>query len=114
MPPSSCLVKCIEFESRLILSNNQPKVTLLVLASVFDNNFHYRLIVLKDIKHGTSIKMHCVGWNMVNVSWDDVGVLELDGAVHVWLESLYAIFRSPNPKGREREYRPRVILYREK
>ena len=56
--------------------------------SAFDNHFDYRLIVLKDIKHGTSNRMHCVGWNVVNVSWNDVGVLELDGVVHVWLGSL--------------------------
>ena len=47
--------------------------------STFDNHFDYRLIVLKDIQHGTSTRMHCLGWNVVNVSWIDVGVLELDG-----------------------------------
>ena len=28
---------------------------------------------------------------MVNVSWNDVGVLELDGVVHVWLGSLQRV-----------------------
>ena len=56
--------------------------------STFDNNFDYRIIVLKDIQHGTSTRMHCVGNHLVNVSWNDVGVLELDDVVHVWLGSL--------------------------
>ena len=55
--------------------------------STFYNHFDYGLIVLKDIQHGTSTRMHCVGWNVLNVSWNDVGVLELDGVVHVWLDN---------------------------
>ena len=61
--------------------------------------------------------MRCDGWNVVYVSWNDVGVLELDGVVHVWLGGLQRvspelflglfnpcsvrneIFQSPNPKG---------------
>ena len=35
--------------------------------------------------------MHCVGWNVVNVSWNDVGVLELDEVVLVWLGSLQRV-----------------------
>ena len=56
-----------------------------------DNHFDYRLIVFKDTQHGTSNRMHCVGWNVVNVSWNDVGVLDLDGVVHVWLGSLQRV-----------------------
>ena len=59
--------------------------------STFVNHFDYCLIVLKDIQHGTSTRKHCVGWNVVNVSWNDVGVLELDGVVHVWLGSLQGV-----------------------
>ena len=36
--------------------------------SILDNHFDYRLIVLKDIQHSTRTRMHCVGWNVVNVS----------------------------------------------
>ena len=57
----------------------------------FDNHFDYRLIVLKDIQYGTSTRMHFVGWNVVNVSWNDVGVLDLDGVVPVWLGSLQRV-----------------------
>ena len=69
---------------KLILSNNQSRATLWVRetclsrkTSTFDNHFDYRLIVLKDIQVGNSTIMHCVGWNVINVSWNDVGVLEL-------------------------------------
>ena len=52
--------------------------------STFDNHFDYRLIVLKDIQHGTGIRILCIGWNVVNVGWNDVGVLHWDGVMHVW------------------------------
>ena len=55
--------------------------------STFDNHFDYRLIVLKDIQHGTSTRMHCVGWNVNSVCWNDVGVLDWDGVMHVWLHN---------------------------
>ena len=45
--------------------------------STFDYHLDFRLIVLKNMQHGTSTRMHCVGRNLVNVSWNDVGVLEL-------------------------------------
>ena len=51
--------------------------------STFNNHLNHGLTVFKDIQHGTSTRMHCVGWNVVNVSWNDVGVLELDGVVRV-------------------------------
>ena len=59
--------------------------------STFDNHFDHSLIVLKDIQHGTSTRMYCVGSNVVNVSWNDVGVLALDEVVHVWLDSLQRV-----------------------
>ena len=39
--------------------------------------------MLKDIQH--------VGWNVINENWNDVGVLDLDGVVHVWLGSLQRV-----------------------
>ena len=59
--------------------------------STSDNFFDYRLIVLKDIQHGTNTRMHCVGWNVVNVSWNHIGVLALDGVVHVCLGRLQRV-----------------------
>ena len=88
--------------------------------SAFDNHFDYRLIVLKNMQHGTSTRMHCVGWDVVNVSWNDAGALELDGVVRVGLGSLQRvsfgalcwvvqscsvrneILQSPNPRDRVR------------
>ena len=35
--------------------------------STFDNHFDYRLIVLKDIQHGTGTIMYGVRWNVVNM-----------------------------------------------
>ena len=52
----------------------------------FDNHFDYRLIVLKDIQHSTGTRMHCVGWNVISVCWNDVGVPYWDGVMHVWLD----------------------------
>ena len=49
----------------------------------FDNHFDYRFIVLKDIRQSFGTRMRCVGWNEVNVSWNDVGVLDGDGVMHV-------------------------------
>ena len=39
--------------------------------------------VLKDIQHGTGIRILCIGWNVINVCWNDVGVLDWDGVLHV-------------------------------
>ena len=47
--------------------------------------FDYRLIVFKDIQHNTEIRILCIGWNVINVSWNDVGVLDWDGVMHVRL-----------------------------
>ena len=47
--------------------------------STFDNHFDYRLVVLKDIQHSTGVRMRCNWWNEINVCWNDVGVLDLDG-----------------------------------
>ena len=59
--------------------------------STFDNHFDNRLIVVKDIEHGTSTRVHCVRWNVVKVCWNDVGVLELDVVVRVWLGGLQRV-----------------------
>ena len=90
-------------------------------APTFDNHFDYRLMVFKDIQHGTSNRMHCVGWNVVNVSWNDFG--ELDGVVHVWLGSLQRVspevygmkyFNHQIPKSESGKYSPCVNLHQEK
>ena len=92
--------------------------------------------------HGTSTLDHhsdcrliqnalcCVRLNVINVCWNDVGVLDLDGVVHVWLGGLQRvgalpwnvqscwlrneIFQSPNPTNQAREFRPCVNLHQEK
>ena len=51
--------------------------------STFDNHFDYRLSVLKDMQHSTGIRILCIGWNVINVCWNDVGVLDWDGVMHV-------------------------------
>ena len=33
-----------------------------------------------------STRMYCVGWNVVSVSWNDIGVLDWDGVMHGWLD----------------------------
>ena len=68
---------------------------------------------------------------MFNVSWNDGGVLDCDGVMHVWLDNCRQVsswlslgsicfvpernevLQSPNPREREREYRPCVNLHRE-
>ena len=82
------------FGSKLTLSNNQSRATLWVRETClivglrpFENHLNHGLIVLKDIQHGTSTRMHCVEWNVVNVCWNDVGVLDWDGVMHVWLDN---------------------------
>ena len=54
--------------------------------STFDNHFDHRLIVLKDVQHSTGIRILCIGWNVINVPWNDVGVLYWDGVMHVRLD----------------------------
>ena len=95
--------------------------------STFDNYFYYRFIVFKD-KHSTGIRILCIGWSVINVCWNDFGVLDWDGVMHVWLDHCWRVFRSsllccsvrkgilqsPNPGEWEREYRPCVNLHREK
>ena len=44
--------------------------------STFDNDFNYCLIVLKDIQHRIVTRMRCIWWNVINVCWNDVGVLD--------------------------------------
>ena len=124
---------------KLLLLNNQSRATLWGPwnmshggISTFDSHFDYRLIVLKDIQHGTSTRIHCVGWNVVNVSWNGRWCAWIGWVVHVWLGSLQRVcpelflglfnpvrygmkyFQSPNPKEWEREYRPCVKLHQEK
>ena len=53
--------------------------------STFHNHFDYRLIVLKDIQRRTGIRLLCFGWNVINVCWNDVGVVYRCGVMHVWL-----------------------------
>ena len=55
--------------------------------STFDNHFDYRLAVLKGIQHGTRTRIRCIWWNVINVCWNDVGVLDWDGVMHVWLNN---------------------------
>ena len=52
--------------------------------STFDNHLDYCLVV-KDIQHDAGVRMRCIWWNVINVCWNDVGVLDWDGVVHVWL-----------------------------
>ena len=47
----------------------------LLLLTIFLN---YRLSIFKEVQHGTSTRMYCVGWNVVNVIWNDVGLLALN------------------------------------
>ena len=55
--------------------------------STFDNHLDYCLIVLKDMQHSTGTRMCCIWWNVMNVCLSDVGVLDRDGALHVWLDN---------------------------
>ena len=50
----------------------------------FDNHLNY---CLKDIQHSTEIRMRCIWWNVINVCWNDVGVLDWDRVMHVWLDN---------------------------
>ena len=46
--------------------------------SDIDNQYDHRLIVLKVIQHDTSIRMRCAGSIVVDVSWNNFGVLGLE------------------------------------
>ena len=87
--------------------------------STFDNHVDYSLIVLKDIRQSTGTRILCIGRNVINVCWNDVGVLDWDGVMHVWLDNcrrspvalswvllccsvLNETRQSPNPKDRQR------------
>ena len=90
--------------------------------STFDNHLDCCLIVLIDIQHSTGTRMRRIWWNVINVCWDDVGVLDWDVIMHVWLHSWVHMFGSvlkeilqvPDPAEWDREYRPCVNLHREK
>ena len=36
--------------------------------------------------------MRCTWWNVINVCWNDVGVLDWDGVIHVWLDNRRRVF----------------------
>ena len=55
--------------------------------STFENHFDYCITVLKDIQHSAGTRMRCTLWNVINVCWNDVGVLDWDGVMHVWLDN---------------------------
>ena len=55
--------------------------------STFDNHVDYSLIVLKDIQQSTGTRIRCISWNVTNVCWNDVGVLDGDGVMPVWLDN---------------------------
>ena len=57
----------------------------------FDNHVDYSLIVLQDIQHSTGTRIRCISRNVINVCWNDVGVLDWDGVMHVWLGSLQRV-----------------------
>ena len=48
--------------------------------STFDNHLNCRFIVLKDIGQSTRTRFLCIGRNVTNVCWNDVGVLDWDGS----------------------------------
>ena len=45
--------------------------------STFDTHLSYCLIVLKDIQHSSGTRMRWIRWNVINVCWNNVGVLQL-------------------------------------
>ena len=99
-----------------------PLIVILITASLSSKTYNMALAPESIVLDGM--------WSM-SVGMD-VGVLELDGVVHVWLGSLQRVcpelflglfnpvrygmkyFQSPNPKEWEREYRPCVKLHQEK
>ena len=82
------LVQQMELKWRIF--NSQSRATLWVrdmshrAASTFDHHSYNRLIVLRDIQHCTETRTRCIWWNVINVCWNDVGVLDWYGIMHVW------------------------------
>ena len=83
---------------KLILWNNQSRATLWVRESCLIVGLRTlriilitAFIVLKDIQHSTRTRIRCNWWNVINVCWNDVGVLDWDGVVHVWLGTLQRV-----------------------
>ena len=75
-------------------TTNQSRATLWVRETclivglrTFDNHLYYCLIVLKDIQHSIGIRMRCIWWNLINVCWNDVVLLDRDEVMHVWLDN---------------------------
>ena len=54
--------------------------------STYDNHLDHCFVV-KDIQHSAGVRMRCIWWNVINVCWNVVGVLDWDGVVHVWLDT---------------------------
>ena len=63
--------------------------------TTFDKHFDYRLIVLIDIQHSTGTRMLSIWWNVINVCRNDVGVLDWDGVMHVWLDNCRRVSTGP-------------------
>ena len=42
---------------------------------------------LKDIQRSTRCRMRCNWWNVINVCWNDVGVFDWDGVMHLGLNN---------------------------
>ena len=55
--------------------------------SPFNDHLDHNFVVLKHIQHSTGIRMRCIRWNVINVCWNNVGVLDWDGVMHVWLDN---------------------------
>ena len=53
--------------------------------STIDNYLDYRFIVLKDIQQSTGTRMRCIWWNVINVCWNDVRVLNWIGLCMIGL-----------------------------
>ena len=117
---SWCLVSMwrnLNLGSKLILSNNQPRTTLwvretclVVGPSTLENQFGHCLTVLKNMQHNAL-------YFVINVCWDDVGVLDGDGVMHdngSTVRCAMKHFQLLVRKGQEREYRPCADLHREK
>ena len=64
----------LDFGVKLVLSNNQSRATLWVRETCL-------IVGLRPTR------MLCIGWNVINVCWNDVGVLHWDGVIHVWLDN---------------------------
>ena len=56
------------------------------------DHFNQCFGVLKDVQQSTGTGMCCMWWNVVNVGWNDVGVLDWDRVMHVWLDNRRRVF----------------------